>query len=348
MAGFDPDAALDGLRWQVAAIDPKPFELDRAPNPKLSMSPDSRERLYRLLDELDGRPAATAPFGMLHFNRRTGKLERAADDAVGKGGRAIVFVHGLNGSERTFEAMLPMVAKSKHLQESSVLVYRYPAQSSISLAGAGLAREIKRVCPRSSCLQFVAHSAGGLVVRWYVEKLGGEMDLAITLGTPHAGSGLADMKALADLYRRLRTSAPAESTELSPAVYEGDGQLMRDLEPGSLFLRELGTSQEKAKKIVAVYGRRFGPVPANGTDSKTPSQSGGNDPSGGEAPPRSVAPALLTRLRLPEEISDGDGCVSVRSASLPGAQKTISTRLDHLALKSDPEMIDLVIRLLTR
>ncbi|MSR55624.1 MAG: hypothetical protein EXS09_20420 [Gemmataceae bacterium] len=340
-AGFDVDAALDGLRWQVASVDPKSVGLNRTARAAPYPGPSASGRLLRLLSEVDGAAASAEPFGLLRYDRIAGQFDRATDGSLARGKRAIIFVHGMGGSERTFEVMIPAVAQHERVKDASILVYRYPSQGSLSSAGAGLSREIKRVCAPEADLRFIAHSAGGLVVRWHADKLGGRMDHAITLGTPHAGSAMTDLKVLADLYRRLPQPLSKDRNGSPATIDEGNGQIVQDLEPGSLFLHELGGSESTAKKIVAVYGRRFGSS-VSGPSGAPKGESDSVSPDGPKAS------GILGRIRLPEEVTDGDGCVSVKSASLPDAQKVIGTRLDHLALKSDPEMIALVIQLLSR
>jgi hypothetical protein len=143
---------------------------------------------------------------------------------------------------------------------------------------------------------------------------------------------MAGFGALAGLAIRFR---PTRAGDPVPTATEGDGQLARDLEPGSLFLRDLGTLETGAAKVVVVYGRLGA------------KRSGETDPFADVDGKSDSSPSPLGRLGLPEEITAGDGCVSARCARLPGARETIATRLDHLALKSDPEAIALVIRLLT-
>jgi len=48
-------------------------------------------------------------------------------------------------------------------------------------------------------------------------------------------------------------------------------------------------------------------------------------------------------LILPAEVLRGDLIVSVASARLPGAAKTIRLRLAHLAFRDSPEAIRLVL-----
>jgi triacylglycerol lipase len=81
----------------------------------------------------------------------------------------------------------------------------------------------------SKRVHVVGHSLGGVIVRWYIQELGGAklVDRCITIGTPHNGT---------------------------LAAYLGIGQAARDMRPGSPILErlELGLPRTKTK-IVKLY-----------------------------------------------------------------------------------------------
>jgi len=66
-------------------------------------------------------------------------------------------------------------------------------------------------------VHLIGHSLGGLVARYYIQKLGGheKVHTCITLGTPHRGTH---------------------------AAWVGRGKTARQLRPGSLLLRQLARS----------------------------------------------------------------------------------------------------------
>jgi triacylglycerol lipase len=75
----------------------------------------------------------------------------------------------------------------------------------------------------------VGHSLGGVIVRWYIQEMGGAklVDRCITIGTPHAGT---------------------------LAAYLGIGQAARDMRPGSPIITRLERGLAKTKtKIVNLY-----------------------------------------------------------------------------------------------
>jgi alpha-beta hydrolase superfamily lysophospholipase len=90
----------------------------------------------------------------------------------------------------------------------------------VRAAAEDLAGEVEAACERvgSDRLRIVAHSLGGLIARYYVQRMGGDtrVDLLITLGTPHQGSRWAHL-----VPRRV------------PAPY------LAELRPGSDLLDEL-------------------------------------------------------------------------------------------------------------
>ncbi|MGH3873901.1 MAG: esterase/lipase family protein [Pseudonocardiaceae bacterium] len=62
----------------------------------------------------------------------------------------------------------------------------------VSSAARELGREVERICETTSAehVHVVGHSLGGLVARYYVQRLGGDarVHTLVTLGTPHQGT----------------------------------------------------------------------------------------------------------------------------------------------------------------
>lgn len=111
---------------------------------------------------------------------------------------------------------------------------------------AQLAEDVKALIEAklgpSQPFDIVAHSMGGLVARWLVEKLGmsWRVDDLITLGTPHHGAPLADVvEELATLGNLLPTGFVSDIVlGLLPPLgkWLASGY---DMKPGSAFLRDL-------------------------------------------------------------------------------------------------------------
>lgn len=144
------------------------------------------------------------PFGLRRSRHRTPRCSQR---------RTLVLVHGL-GANRSSFGPLQIYLRLRGFQDQ--LAFGYRSQGSIE----GLALQLKRAIDaqvKGGRVDMVTHSMGGLVSRFYLQHLGGarRVDRLITLGTPHHGTHAA-------------TFVPSA--------------LVRQLEPGSSFLRHLNGS----------------------------------------------------------------------------------------------------------
>src|SRR5262249_6478839 len=125
---------------------------------------------------------------------------------------------------------------------------------SLAHAGRFLRNEMARVVRAPARASFVCHSAGGLVFRYYAERLGGALDPAPLLGAPHAGSRVQPLEHLADLAEFARDLRFGLPRAITATLTEGDGALTPDVQPDSLFLRHLGHDPKLARRYEVVYG----------------------------------------------------------------------------------------------
>jgi len=76
----------------------------------------------------------------------------------------------------------------------------YFSPQSVRRSAEHLARFVDRVCAREKCdhVDIVGHSLGGVVARYYVERLGGarKVGRVVTIGSPHNGTIIARLGAL--------------------------------------------------------------------------------------------------------------------------------------------------------
>ncbi|XVV15389.1 caspase family protein [Actinoplanes sp. CA-131856] len=120
-------------------------------------------------------------------------------------------------------------------------------------------------------LHVVAHSVGGLIARWFVERAGGARvvtDLTL-LGTPNAGVSWPRLPewatvALALGLNRLTTATwpPAVPPALLALGRRGDPKAGHQLRPGSELLRELAASPDPGLPCLAVAGTSSTPATA--------------------------------------------------------------------------------------
>ena len=344
-AHFDLDACLDSLRWLVAVRNPTlpggkgdPEGATSLLAYYLSTHPGPLRRLKCLLMERSGTVEGTQ-FGLFRYTARTGALRRCTDGAVRGGTGCVIFVHGLHGGERSFDAFLAFLAARPEARGLSLLVFRYPNDGSLTHAGRFLHREMARVVRAPGRASFVCHSAGGLVFRHYAEKECGAFDRAVFLGTPHGGSRMTALKILVD------GAAFADNLQLGLAramgatVVEGKGDLMPDVQPDSLFLRHLGHDARLARRYHVVYGRyvsgkRVLALWASFLVAKLALKKAIRDRADSVVV-RANGLRLVDGLELTDEVLDGDLVVSVASARLKGAGRQTATTCHHQALKTD-------------
>jgi triacylglycerol lipase len=141
----------------------------------------------------------------------------------------VVLVHGLVDNRSVFAVMRRSLRRRGFAQVCS---WNYsPLLRDVQSAAAALGEHLDRVCAQTGHerVHVVAHSMGGLVARYLVQRLGGDrrVESLVTLGTPHAGTVWA---------------------HLLPTP------LVRQLRPGSALLAELAAPAPGCRtRVTALY-----------------------------------------------------------------------------------------------
>ena len=92
--------------------------------------------------------------------------------------------------------------------------------------------ELLRAITGSERVHVIGHSLGGILLRWYVQELGGDatVDTAVTIASPHEG------------------------TELARLVFGPRSRTIRQIAPGSAIMRRLGRgARPSAVRWIAYY-----------------------------------------------------------------------------------------------
>jgi triacylglycerol lipase len=91
----------------------------------------------------------------------------------------------------------------------------------VRTAAARLAEQIEELCTvaRVSTVDLVGHSLGGLIARYYVQRLGGHqrVETTVTIATPHAGTVTAWLLSPLPLVRQLRPGSELFEELAKPA-----------------------------------------------------------------------------------------------------------------------------------
>lgn len=133
-------------------------------------------------------------------------------------GTPIVLVHGLVDNRSAF-AVIRRALRRRGYGRVSTVNYS-PLTADVRAAAARLGRRIERICADTGYEQVhvVGHSLGGLIARYYVQRLGGDerVHTLVTLGSPHQGTQLARLFPLL-VTRQLRPGSRLMSDLAAPA-----------------------------------------------------------------------------------------------------------------------------------
>jgi triacylglycerol lipase len=120
----------------------------------------------------------------------------------------ILLVHGMIDNRTIFTVLTRRLRA--HGFERVVTLNYSPVTNDIRAAAEGLAVQVEALVARTGYerIHVVGHSLGGLIARYYVQRLGGDLRVhtLVTLGTPHHGTLAAHLVPF-QLCRQLRPSS---------------------------------------------------------------------------------------------------------------------------------------------
>ncbi|MBC2901350.1 esterase/lipase family protein [Streptomyces cupreus] len=131
----------------------------------------------------------------------------------------VVLLHGFIDNRSVFVLLRRSLAQhGRHQIES--LNYS-PLTCDIRTAAELLGRHIEEICARTGSKQVdvVGHSLGGLIARYYVQRLGGDLRVRtlVTLGTPHSGTRVVPLANAHPIVRQMRPGSPVLEELARPA-----------------------------------------------------------------------------------------------------------------------------------
>jgi hypothetical protein len=136
--------------------------------------------------------------------------ENHVKEAVAKATNIALFVHGIigdtEGMAKCVDTKLDDAGSSLHKQFDLVLSFDYEnLNTKIEDTAAALKQRLAKVgfgAGIDKSLTIIAHSMGGLVSRWFIEKLDGHQSVKklIMLGTPNNGTPWADVRDMAEAF----------------------------------------------------------------------------------------------------------------------------------------------------
>jgi hypothetical protein len=134
-------------------------------------------------------------------------------------GTPVVLLHGFIDNRSVFVLLRRNLAQHGGQRVES-LNYS-PLTCDIRTAAELLGRHIEEICARTGSPQIdvVGHSLGGLIARYYVQRLGGDLRVRtlVTLGTPHSGTRVAPLADAHPIVRQMRPGSEVVEELALPA-----------------------------------------------------------------------------------------------------------------------------------
>ncbi|MFE5819884.1 esterase/lipase family protein [Streptomyces sp. NPDC056479] len=160
------------------------------------------------------------PSGITQERRTTPSLPTPDTAQLPTGAKPpVVLLHGFIDNRSVFVLLRRSLAQhGRHQVES--LNYS-PLTCDIRTAAELLGRHIEGICERTGSEQvdIVGHSLGGLIARYYVQRLGGDhrVRTLVTLGTPHSGTRVVPLANAHPIVRQMRPGSPILEELTRPA-----------------------------------------------------------------------------------------------------------------------------------
>ncbi|MEV1090615.1 lipase family alpha/beta hydrolase [Streptomyces microflavus] len=120
--------------------------------------------------------------------------------------RPVVLLHGFIDNRSVFVLLRRTLAR--HGRRHLASLNYSPLTRDLRTAAELLGRHVEEVCARTGQreVDIVGHSLGGLIARYYVQRLGGDRRVRtlVTLGTPHGGTAVAPGAGIHPIVRQMR------------------------------------------------------------------------------------------------------------------------------------------------
>ncbi|MFC9808004.1 esterase/lipase family protein [Streptomyces griseoaurantiacus] len=118
----------------------------------------------------------------------------------------VVLLHGFVDNRSAFVLLRRALARGGHRRIESL--NHSPLTCDIRVAAELLGRHVEDLLARTGQdrVDVVGHSLGGLIARYYVQRLGGDLRVRtlVTLGTPHSGTRVAPLADAHPIVRQMR------------------------------------------------------------------------------------------------------------------------------------------------
>ncbi|MFD9906661.1 esterase/lipase family protein [Streptomyces sp. NPDC059063] len=131
----------------------------------------------------------------------------------------VLLLHGFIDNRSVFVLLRRNLAQ--HGRQHVESLNYSPLTCDVRTAAELLGRHIEEICERTghARVDIVGHSLGGLIARYYAQRLGGDARVRtlVTLGTPHAGTRVAPLADAHPIVRQMRPGSDVVEELRAPA-----------------------------------------------------------------------------------------------------------------------------------
>ncbi|MDI3385676.1 alpha/beta fold hydrolase [Streptomyces sp. B-S-A8] len=137
--------------------------------------------------------------------------------------RPVLLLHGFIDNRSVFVLLRRTLAKEgrQHLMSLNYSPLTYDIRE----AAERLGRHVEEICERTGqpVVDIVGHSLGGLIARYYVQRLGGDLRVRtlVTLGSPHGGTDVVPLMSAHPIVRQMRPDSDVIEELKEPAPHCG-------------------------------------------------------------------------------------------------------------------------------
>lgn len=161
-------------------------------------------------------PAGLVPERLVPECLRPGRCPTAAPHGTRP---PVVLLHGLSDNRSAFVLLRHALARDGTRYVRAV--NHSPLTRDLRAAAHRLADHVEELRARTGHAEvdLVGHSLGGLVARYYAQRLGGapHVRTVVTLGTPHGGTSAVPLAGVHPLVRQMRPGSPVLRELAAPA-----------------------------------------------------------------------------------------------------------------------------------